>query len=298
MAAGREIVLVTGAAGFIGRALCARLRDEGFRVRALVRAAGTRMPPELAGTLDSVIAARDLAGACPWPEVFRDVGSVVHLAGRSRVSGFPGSGRDLIFRDNLDGTRALARAAVRAGIKRFIFLSSVKVNGEGVMAAVHKRPYRATDPPRPRGAYAVSKWRAEQELREIFAGCDTELVIFRAPLVYGPGAGGNLAGLSRWLELGLPLPVPVPENRRSLLGLEKLVTLILGALSSAEPSESVLLPADDKSWSLEELARFLVPDRRLRLVRVPGPLLRFLLLKCLRRPEIYRKLYGSLLVES
>ena len=297
MATVRGVVLVTGAAGFIGQALCKRLLDAGVAVRAVVRAGGTRISEELAERFDSIIEVEDLAGGLE-PRVLRGITGVVHLAGRA-VSPAPGpAGRDRLFRDNLDAAVALARSVERAGgVERFIFLSTIKVNGEGVMAPVQHPPYSAMDPPRPQGAYAVSKWRAEQELEKIFAAAGTRLVIIRPPLVLGKTVGGNLVGLGKWLEWGLPLPIAVPENRRSLISRETLVEFVADCLSKPLPDEKVLLVKEQKDWSTAELARFLASGRRPRFLRMPGTLLR-LLLSVSGKPELYRKLYGSLLIEG
>ena len=288
---GTGVVLVTGAAGFIGRALCEHLLDEGLRVRALVRRGGRRLPPEITVRLEGLVEVDDLAGPCPWKEILAGVESVVHLAGRAHAGGGDG-----FFRDNLDATVALARAAWAAQVRRFIFLSTIKVNGEGAAAPVQARPYTAADRPRPRGPYAVSKWRAEQELERIFSSAGgTVLTIIRPPLVYGKGAGGNLAGLKKWLEWGLPLPVPREGNRRSLISRERLVALLVACLRRSQLDARLLLPADPEIWSTAALACLLVSDRMVHLLPVPGKLLQ-MTCRLVARPEIYQKLYGSLLI--
>jgi len=286
---GKGLILVTGAAGFIGQALCRRLAVEGRAVRALVRRGGGQLPGEIAAKMAAVAAVDDLAGPCPWTEIMAGVESVVHLAGRAHARG-----RDQFFHDNLDATVALARAARVAGVRHFVFLSTIKVNGEGVAAPFQARPYTASDRPRPTGPYAVSKWRAEQELEKLFPALGkTALTIIRPPLVYGEGAVGNLAGLKKWLACGLPLPVPREGNRRSLIGRERLVAIIAGCLENSPVLPELLLPADPKIWSTAELARFLVSDRPVRLLPLPGLLLQ-VACRAVSRPETYQKLYGSL----
>ena len=286
---GPGVVLVTGAAGFIGRALCAQLLDEGLRVRALVRRGGRQLPSEITVRLEKLVEVDDLAGSCPREDILTGVESVVHLAGRAHNRGGDG-----FFRDNLDATVALARGARAAGVRRFIFLSTIKVNGEGVAAARQTRPYTAADRPRPQGPYAVSKWRAEQELERLFppAGA-TALTLIRPPLVYGEGVSGNLAGLKKWLEWGLPLPVPRTANQRSLISRERLVAVITESLVSSAPAR-LLLCSDPEPWSTAELVRSLAGDGG-RFLSLPDGLLRFGF-RLLGRPEIYRKLYGSLLI--
>ena len=285
---GKGIILVTGAAGFIGQALCRRLAAEGRAVCALVRRGGRQLPGEIAAQMAGVAAVDDLAGPCPWTEIMAGVESVVHLAGRAHARG-----RDQFFCDNLDATVALARAARAAGVRHFVFLSTIKVNGEGVVAPFQARPYTASDRPRPTGPYAVSKWRAEQELAKLFPTMGkAALTIIRPPLVYGDGAAGNLAGLKRWLEWGLPLPVPRESNRRSLVSRERLIAIIVDCLD-LYPVSKLLLPADPVDRSTAELAHLLVPDRPVHLLPVPGLLL-LIAGRAVSHPEIYQKLYGSL----
>jgi nucleoside-diphosphate-sugar epimerase len=288
---GKGIILVTGAAGFIGRALCEHLLDEGCRVRALVRRNGRRLPPETTARLEGLVEIDDLAGSCSWEEIVGGVESVVHLAGRAHSGA---ADDDLFFRHNLDAAVALARAACRFQVRRFIFCSSIKVNGEALSEGrLSQRPYTASDPPRPQGPYAVSKWRAEQELSRIFPSRgEILLTIIRPPLVYGPGAAGNLAGLKRWLELGLPLPVPREGNRRSLIDRGRLLEVITECLACPQP-ERLLLPCDPKVRSTADIARLLAGDSRICLLPVPGFWLK-LGFRLVGRPEIYYKLYGDL----
>ena len=205
-------ILITGAAGFVGTALCRRLLAQGRGLRVLIRN-GSRLPAELFRELDEVAAVEELTDETAWVNLLDGVDRVVHLAGR--VHGRASSAAaDLYFRDNLDLTLDLGRAALKAGVKRFIFISTIKVNGEGVLSSDH-HPYEASDRPRPLGAYAVSKWRAEQELRSLFnRAAAPSLVILRPPLIYGSAAKGNYAWLKRWLSWGLPVPVPRSGNRQ------------------------------------------------------------------------------------
>ena len=163
------------------------------------------------------------------------------------------------------------------------------------------RPYRATDRPRPQGAYAVSKWRAEQKLHSLFdVPGAPELIILRPPLVYGAKAKGNYALLQRWLGWGLPLPVPRSGNRRSLLALNRLVEIIAGLLpDTAVSSKKLLLPCDRQDWSARRLADYLAAQTggRARTLAVPESYLSFLA-AWFRQEELFTKLFGSLRIET
>ena len=291
-------ILITGAAGFVGTALCRRLHRQGYALRVLLRRGGSLLPEDLAKVLDDVVVVDDLAGPLPWPTLLAGVESVIHLAARAHGATPTDCSPDLFFHDNLDATVALGQAALQAKIARFIFLSTIKVNGEGVWDADH-HPYKASDKPRPQGPYAVSKWRAEQELQRLCRPPGApKLVIIRSPLVYGSSSKGNLAGLQRWLEWGLPLLVPWAGNRRSLIALDKLVDCIERSLiCRGTAGECLLLPADQDDWSTERLAQFLAQKagKRARTVRVPASLLR-LVAVVTRQEDLFLKLYGSLRV--
>ena len=290
-------ILITGAAGFVGTALCRQLLEQGCSVRVLVRGGGSRLPEELFRQLDDVVAVEDLTDEVAWAKLLAGVDRVVHLAGRAH--GRASSAVDLYFRDNLDLTVALGRAALKAGVERFIFVSTIKVNGEGVLSSDH-HPYEASDRPRPLGAYAVSKWRAEQELRALFNRPQgPNLVILRPPMIYGSKAKGNYACLQRWLSWGLPVPVPWSGNRRSLLALSHLLEIIESFLTGTLTEDKLLLPCDPKEWSTERLILDLARQNgsRVRIMRVPEVLFKGLAFIS-RREAFFIKLFGSLRIAS
>jgi len=292
-------ILITGAAGFVGTALCRRLYQQGYALRVLLRPGGSSLPEDLICDLDDVVTADGLTDEHVWSGFLADITTVVHLAARTHC-GDQATASDLYFRDNLDISIALARAARRSGVKKFIFLSTIKVNGEGVLQADH-RPYRAADQPHPEGAYAVSKWRAEQELQTLFKQAGSPaLTIIRPPLIYGARAKGNYALLQKWLRWGLPVPVPRAGNHRSLLALESLVEIIFSLISEVGPGASyrLLLPCDRQEWSTERLAEYLgrKVGRTVRTVALPGAQLRGLaaILGC---EDVCLKFFGSLRIE-
>ncbi len=293
-------ILITGAAGFVGSALCRHLCQQGYVLRVLVRRGGTPLPEDLAACLDDVVTVADCLSETSWENILVGVDRVVHLAGRAH-SGGQFQAADLYFRDNLDVTVSLARAVLKSEVKQFIFVSTIKVNGEGVLQPDHN-PYKVSDRPRPEGAYAISKWRAEQELDHLFRrGGAPELIILRPPMIYGDAVKGNLAFLQKWLSWGLPLPVPADGNRRSLLALDNLLEIMTGLLSERVRAgrSKLLLPCDSEDWSTQRLAKYLALKAgcRARILAVPGPLM-FGLMAIIKRNNFFVKLYGSLRIEK
>ena len=264
-------IVVTGAGGFVGRALVAHFKATDRPHVAIVRqhegqAPATdphlRVVPDLATLPDTAL-----------DEILTDATAVVHLAGRAHV-------QDDAERDpgndytsaNVTATTRLARAAVRAGVRRFVFASTAKVNGEESDPA---RPLRPEDPPAPRGAYAKSKLDAEHSLSGICTGTSMAPIVLRLPLVYGPGVKGNFASLLDEVARGRRLPLGAIRNRRSLLYVGNLVAAIDAALDAAAPPSGVHFVADAQSVSVPELlaAAGTALDTPTQLVAVPKWLL-------------------------
>lgn len=257
-------VLVTGASGFVGRAACAEFVNRGWSVRAALRSAQAVPPP---GTEAHVVG--DLRSA-PWPLQQTDV--VIHLAAIAHQ--LRGQEADEVYHAvNCVATERLARAAALADVKRFVFMSSIKVNGERTPI---ERPYRASDAPQPEDRYARSKHAAEQALARVAAETGLEVVVVRPPLVYGPGVRANFLRLIRLVERGWPLPLGAVENRRSLIYLGNLVHLLATAVSSPSAAGKTLLAADGDDLSTPELIGQIAQALgcRARLVPVPVSLLR------------------------
>ena len=267
-------VLVTGATGFVGRAVCIRLASMGVAVRPVGRA-------EIG----------DLGQAVDWTPHLDGVDAVVHLAARVHVMRDKAADPLLAFRRiNRDATARLATAAIRAGVPRFVFLSSVKAMGEG-----QDRPYAATDRPSPVDPYGISKWEAEKTLYGIALG-RMETVVLRPPLVYGPRVRGNFRALLRAVMRGLPLPFGAVANRRSLIALGNLADAVAWALT-AHPG--TYLPCDRHDLSTPDLVRAVAAalDRPARLVAVPPSWLRMAGTLLGRRAAVDR-LLGSLTVDG
>lgn len=286
---------VTGADGFVGRALLARLAARGHEAVALTRggapisaAAETRAIGDLAAP-DAIVPAR-LAG----------LDAVIHLAGRAHRPDETGREHDALYRAvNTLGTVRMAEAALAAGARRFVFVSTVKVLGEASPEGPDGAPiaFTAQAPLRPADPYSRSKAEAEEALAPL-AARGLETVLVRPPLVHGPGAGGNLAALMRLVARGVPLPLGALANRRSLVGVANLADLlVLAARHPAAPGHT-LLASDLEDVSTPGLVRALAAamDRPARLLPVPPSLLRALMAFAGRRAA-YDRLAGSLFVD-
>lgn len=283
-------VLVTGVSGFVGRCLAGTLVERGDKVRGVTRCV-PRFP------LPGVDYARiDLINAdTTWQGNLAEVEAVVHCAARVHVMDDVATDPLVSFRAvNLNGTLALARQAAEAGAQRFVFLSSIKVNGEG-----RQLPYIETDPVAPNDAYAISKWEAETGLWQIAQETGLEVVILRPPLVYGPGVGANFRRLMHTVESGWPLPLGEINNRRSLLYLGNLVDAIRLCLDHPAAVGRTYLLSDGEDVSSPELVRRLATalGRRARLFPVPELWLRFAG-RLTARSTVVDRLLGSLAVDS
>jgi nucleoside-diphosphate-sugar epimerase len=284
-------ILVTGANGFIGTRLCARLVEiEKWEVTGVTRRPAS-WPLRIAldcqpGDWDRVDWAPRLQG--------QDV--VIHLAGKAHAPGSAAPGVLAEYRRiNVEATRRIAGQCVEAGVRRMVFVSSIKVNGEETAV---DRPFVAQDRPQPVDAYGISKWEAELALAEIAALTGLEVVVIRPPLVYGPGAKGNFALLVRAVQAGLPLPLGAVRNRRSLVGLGNLVDLLATCAAHPRAAGQTFLVADGEDLSTAELIRRIAVElgRSPRLFPVPPGLLR-LGARLVGRAAAADRLVGSLRVD-
>jgi nucleoside-diphosphate-sugar epimerase len=287
LSAAGPLVLVTGATGFVGTPLCETLPRHGFRVRRAVRG-----PPDGG---DAVIVG-NIDGSTDWTGALEGVDAVVHLAARTHEMGSTSTERlDEYRRINVEGTRRLAAQAVASGVRRFVFMSSVKVNGESTKG----RPFRESDVPDPQDAYGITKMEAEQVLIEISGASRMELVVLRPPLVYGPGVKGNFLRLTRLLARGVPLPLGSIRNRRSLIYAGNLVDAVITALRSPQAAGRTYLLSDGEPLSTPELLRQMgrALGRDARLLPCPPALLGSAGALLGRSGEVAR-LTGSLEVDS
>jgi nucleoside-diphosphate-sugar epimerase len=288
---GRSI-LVTGASGFLGASLVRHLASsEAFSVRAPVRHLRVCFPASV-----EVLPIADLDASTNWQPALSGVEVVVHASARVHVMHEAAQDPLVEFRKvNLEGTLNLARQAAAAGVKRFIFISSIKVNGE---ATPPGKPFSAEDVPAPVDAYGVSKLEAEQGLYELAASTGMEVVIIRPVLVYGPGVKANFLSMMRWLSRGIPLPLGAIHNRRSLVALENLISLIVVCIDHPRAANQTFLVSDGEDVSTTDLLRKLACalGKPARLLPVPGWLLQGAA-ALLGRRNVAQRLFGSLQVD-
>lgn len=279
-------VVVTGADGFVGRELTGVLRQQGHEVVAVARQAKP-----------GYVAVGDISGTTDWSAVLSGADVVVHLAARVHQMGDRLAPPWAEYRRvNVDATLNLASQADRAGVGRFIFMSSVKVLGEE-----NDRPYVESDTPAPSDAYGVTKWEAEQGLTKLAKNNGMDVVVVRPPLVYGPGVKGNFASLVRLVRRGLPLPLGAVWNRRSLIGVDNLVNFVAlcaDQKKTPQAANEVFLVSDGVDVSTTELLRQVAGacGKRVWLLPVPARWLRWIA-SLLGRSAVADRLCGSLAVD-
>ena len=299
-------VLVTGANGFIGRALCKRMPADGYQVRGAVR------DRRQMTVLPSGVERAQIGNIGPktdWSKALAGIAGIVHLAARVHVMHDSAADPLSAFRQvNVAGTERLAQQAAEAGVKRMVYLSSVKVNGEETEVR-GRRPeegrgvlqYARTekDVPDPQDPYAVSKCEAERVLREIAVDTGLEVVILRPPLVYGPGVRGNLLKLQRLVSTGMPMPLASIRNRRSLIYVGNLVDAIITCLVHPKAAGETFLVSDGRDLSTSELIRLMAEamGRKACLLPFPPSLLKIMGKLTGRSAEIER-VVGSFCVDS
>lgn len=260
MSQGLQNVLVTGASGFVGCHVVSYLQDSGYSVVGAVRKAPDKnyeqQGPELRSSAD-------------WQPLLCGMDCVVHCA--ARVHQLSDQAADPLMeyrRVNTDGTMALARQAADCGVKRFIFLSSIKVNGEATLPG---EPFTEQVFSAPEDPYGLSKYEAEQLLLALAAECAMEVVIIRLPLVYGPGVKANFRKMMRLAASGFPLPFGAIDNRRSFIYIENLCHFIELTIRHPEAANEVFLVSDGEDYSTPDLIRTIAEkmDRPCRLVNIP-----------------------------
>ena len=283
-------VRVTGADGFIGLAVLERLNVlSGFQVVGSVRRAAW-----LTGT--TVVEVGDLSAQTDWTVALAGADAVVHLAARVHVMHDTETDPLIAFRTvNVDGTLNLARQAAAAGVKRFVFISSVKVNGESTEPG---HAFIEADTPNPQDAYSQSKHEAEQGLRQLSADTGMEVVIIRPPLVYGLGVKANFAALIRAVQRGWPLPLGTVHNQRSLVALDNLVDLIVTCITHPQAANQTFLVSDGEDLSTPDLIRRMARamNRPARLMPVPMWALQAVAL-LLGKGDAVQRLCGNLQVD-
>ena len=259
------MILVTGATGFVGVALVERLAREGVETRASVRRNDVFVPAGI-----HTVLVEDLTANTDWSLALRGVGVIVHTAARVHVMNDVTNDPLTEFRRvNVQGTLNLARQAVAAGVRRFVFISSIKVNGEATELGF---PFSAGDMPAPLDPYGVSKMEAEQGLREIGVQTALEIVIIRPPLVYGFGVKANFAALMRVVQRRWVLPLGAVHNKRSLVALDNLVDIIITCTTHPKAAQHIFLVSDGHDLSTTELVQGLAQAAGVSARLIPVPM--------------------------
>ena len=284
-------IIVTGANGFIGTALCSALENTGYTVRKSVRSLNTT-------AMDGdVLASGDISGETDWSAALVGMDVVVHLAARAHILHESIDDPLVEFRRvNTAGTGRLARQAAAAGVKRFIYISTIGVLGENTPLG---KPFTETSAPNPVRPYAIAKWEAEQHLDQIRRETGMDIVIVRPPLVYGAHAPGNFRRLVKLVNTGVPLPFGSTNNIRSLVSLDNLVGFLTLCIQHPKASNECFLISDDEDLStrqlIEQIARQL--GKSLILVPIPESLIR-LAARLAHQEQMVNQLWGSLAVDS
>lgn len=281
-------ILVTGVSGFVGQELIQHLYQmENFSLTVLSRRIVNTLPQEIKQLIGEDIF------SLQWSD---EIDVVIHLAGRAHILNEQTTDPLTEFRKvNVEGTLQLARQALDKKVKRFIFMSSIGVNG----SVTSQEPFTEDALPQPHADYAVSKLEAEQELKKLFAGSDTELVIIRPPLVYAAHAPGNFARLLKLVITNLPLPFVGTKNKRSFVALENLVDFIQTCIEHPNAANQTFLVADQTSISTRELVQCLKQGmgKPARFIYLPQPIMK-LGAACIGKSKLYEQLFESLEVDT
>ena len=284
-------VFVTGANGFIGKALCKRLISENFIVFGAVRSRRvSQVSPGVAA-----VEIGDIDNNTNWGMALSETDFVVHAAARVHMMNDPSSEPLTAYRKvNVQGTENLARQAAELGVKRFIFLSTVKVNGEE-----NRKAYTESDTPSPMDSYGISKMEAEKIITDISVKTGMETVILRPPLVYGPGVKANFLRLLRVVDRGIPLPLASTKNQRSMIYVENLVDAILQCMRNPYAAGQTYLVSDGQNVSTPGLIRMIAAalQKQPRLFRFP-PLALYMAGRLTGRGPAVDRLIGSLTVDT
>jgi nucleoside-diphosphate-sugar epimerase len=292
-------ILVTGANGFVGKTLCSKLVAKEYSISGAVMTTAfkTDLPPGVNG-----ITVGDIGSETDWKEALDEIDTVVHLAARVHIMNDNVNNPLVEFRKvNTAGTLNLAKQAAAAGVKRFVFISSIKVNGEQTDKTKDGIPdfFSEHDVPDPQDPYAVSKWEAEEGLKVIAKETGLELIVIRPPLVYGIGVKANLQSLIKLVCSNIPLPLGLVHNKRSFIALDNLVSFIIHCLDHPRAANETFLISDDDDVSTTELLRNIAQayGKRLFLLPVPVGLLSFFT-KLLGKQALADRLFGSLQIDS
>jgi nucleoside-diphosphate-sugar epimerase len=282
-------ILLTGASGFVGQRLCSAFNAQNTDFLPVVRCG--------ASTCRNTFVIDDIHASTNWQAALNGVEVVIHLAARVHVMCETAADPLPMFRRiNVDGTLNLARQAATSGVRRFIFISSIKVNGEHTTV---NKPFTEKNIANPQDAYGISKFEAEQGLLHIAQETGMEVVIIRPPLVYGPGVKANFASMMKWVGKGVPLPFGAVHNKRSLVALDNLVSFIVHCIDHPKAANQTFLISDGEDVSTTELIKKTAKalGKKPVLIPVPVSLMKFAA-KLIGKGDVANRLFGSLQIDS
>jgi nucleoside-diphosphate-sugar epimerase len=291
-------VLISGATGFVGRSLVRSLIDSNCRVISIVRESQFNLPEQVVQVTVSDLenwSDTNLSFKNNFKKILIDVDVVIHLAARAHLLVDKSNDPLAKFREiNTDATVIFANLAAEAGVNRFIYLSSIGVNGNK-----SSQPFTEQDDPKPHNAYAISKHEAENGLLALAKESKMQVVIIRPPLVYGPNAPGNFATLIKWIYKGVPLPFGAIDNQRSFVALENLISFIIYCIDHPKAANEVFLISDGEDVSTTELLRKVAKALGKKPWLIPIPMIWMIFAaKLVGKNNIASQLFGSLQVDS
>lgn len=286
----KKHILLTGATGFVGQHLITKLQQNNYQITAAVR----QKTDALSSCVEQIVIG-DFADDPAWGAALEGIDTVIHLAALSQSSKNPTSvEKARLHTINVEASKKLASASIAAGVKRFIFLSSVKVLGEiSATGFTEQSPYNPAD------EYARSKCQAEQDLKQLIEHNKMELVIIRPPMIYGKGSSGNFNKLVAMVKKGLPLPLGMVKNKRTLCSVYNLVDFIDKTIQSPAAANETFLVADNETISTASLVRLIGQHQNKSVTLLPIPIMLLKLVALLvRRPEIVSRLTDDLQVNT
>ena len=276
-------ILITGSTGFVGQKLCKKLISDNYSIREAVRSNSEKQLG-----IKEIFNVGEIDKSTNWSASLQDIDCVIHCAARAHVMNENKLDTLATYRKvNVDGTRNLAEQCAKAGVKRLIFLSSIKVNGEKTKVSFS---FRHDDNPKPEDAYGISKWEAELALQQVSKKYGIEIVIIRAPLVYGPNVKGNFLKLIDLAAHRIPLPISRVNNLRSFVSVENLIDLISCCIKHPAAAGKIFLVSDNKDMSTPELIKKIgkAMGKSQHFIPLPVFILRFLGAMIGKSPEIER----------
>jgi len=285
-------IAVTGANGFIGKALCDTLISKGYKVRAIVRSS---RPIRSSNNYEDYVIG-NINSNTNWAQTFEKIDCIVHCASMAHNFSSITKSKEVYMDNNAGGTRKLINEAIKAGVKRIIYISSIKVNGE---ENLNDAPFSSDDPQHPEDLYAISKLEAARYLIDATSKKKIESVIIRPPLVYGPNVKGNLLKLLHIIYAGYPMPFAKLNNLRSMIALDNLVDLIICCVNSPSARNQIFLASDGEDISTLQLINLISKqmNKKVILFAFPISLLRLIAFILGKSNEI-KKIAGSLRVDS